>query len=115
MSLEAARLVEFAREVRPVERRHLITWVEAFTGVRIAHRAVCPGHAAPADLFCRQVLERPSIALWHGPRGSGKSFLSALDTHVQSRFIRRHGTRILGGSAAQSQQIYDALRSMVLD
>ena len=47
---------------------------------------VCAGHTAPFDLFAHQVLERPSLALWHGPRGSGKSFLSAIDTHLCSRF-----------------------------
>jgi len=66
-------------------------------------------------MFARQVLERPSLALWHGPRGSGKSFLSALDTHLASRFNPRHETHILGGSKAQSEQIYRALSALVLE
>ena len=66
-------------------------------------------------MFARQVLERPSLCLWHGPRGSGKSFLSALDTHLCSRFNPRHETRILGGSKAQSEQIYRALIEAVVD
>jgi hypothetical protein len=61
------------------------------------------------------VLERPALALWHGPRGSGKSFLSAIDTHMASRFHPRHETRILGGSLAQSEQIHQALREAVLN
>ena len=65
-------------------------------------------------MFARQVLERPALALWHGPRGSGKSFLSAIDTHWTSRFHPRHETRILGGSLAQSEQIHQALREAVL-
>ena len=60
------------------------------------------------------MLERPSLALWHGPRGSGKSFLSAIDTHLCSRFHPRHETKILGGSKAQSEQIYQALGETVL-
>ena len=57
---------------------------------------------------------RPSLSLWHGPRGSGKSFLSALDTHLCSRFYPRHETRILGGSLAQSEQIHRALTEAIL-
>ena len=66
-------------------------------------------------MFAQQVLDRPSLALWHGPRGSGKSFLSAIDTHVASRFQPGHDTCILGGSLAQSEQIYNALRDVVRD
>ena len=53
-----------------------------------------------------------SIALILGSRGCGKSFLSALDTHLTSRWDSDHGTRILGGSKAQSAQIYLALRDI---
>jgi hypothetical protein len=52
---------------------------------------------------------RPPLALVLGARGAGKSFLSALDTHLASRWHPRHGTRILGGSKAQSEQVYRAL------
>ena len=92
-----------ARDTRPTTADALHDWVRAYTGVRIPRASVCAGHAAPFDLFARQVLERPSLALWHGPRGSGKSFLSAIDTHLASRFNPRHGTRILGGSLSQSR------------
>ena len=66
-------------------------------------------------MFAHQVLHRPSLALWHGPRGSGKSFLSALDTHLASRKNPRHETRVLGGSKAQSEQIYRALIQAIID
>jgi hypothetical protein len=107
--------IDQVRDCRPVTRRQLWYWVHRFTGIKIPYRSICPGHAAPFDLFARQVLERPSLALWRGPRGSGKSFLSAIDTHVTSRFNPRYGTRILGGSLAQSEQIYEALRDVVLN
>ena len=89
-------VIEEARNQRPTTPDHLWLWVRRFTGVRISREPVCRGHRAPFDLFARQVLERPSLALWHGPRGSGKSFLSAIDTHLASRFHPRHDTRILG-------------------
>ncbi len=104
-----------ARNARPATADALHDWVRAYTGVRIPRASVCAGHASPFDLFARQVLERPSLALWHGPRGSGKSFLSAIDTHLASRFNPRHGTRILGGSLSQSRQIYTALEEVVRD
>src|SRR5262249_27649994 len=50
-----------------------------------------------------------------GPRGSGKSFLSAIDTHVASLCCPRYETRILGGSLAQSDQIHQALREVALN
>ncbi|MHB8397323.1 MAG: hypothetical protein ACYDCI_00090 [Candidatus Limnocylindrales bacterium] len=90
-------------------------WVRSFTGVSIPRQHVCEEHTAPFDLFARQFLERPSLALWHGPRGSGKSFLSAIETHLNSRFTARHETKILGGSLAQSHQIYHALTEAIVD
>lgn len=101
------------RESMPTLDEHVWAWVYAFTGVKIARNAVCQGHSAPLAMFVEQVLTRPPISLWHGPRGGGKSFLSALDTHLTSRFNPRHGTRILGGSKAQSAQIYEAIRDAV--
>lgn len=108
-------LIEAVRERKPANRDELRGWVSAFAGLRIPSRPVCPGHAAPFDMFASQVLERPSLALWHGPRGSGKSFLSALDTHLASRFHPRHETHVLGGSKAQSEQIYRAIESVVFE
>lgn len=103
------------RNARPRNADYLHKWIESFTGVRIARTAVCPGHQSPFDAFSHQVIHRPRQALWMGSRGSGKSFLSAIDTHLSSRWNRNHGTRILGGSAAQSRQIYDALKEVVRD
>ena len=109
------RAFDGARHVRPKTPGHLWNWVYRYTGVRIPFQAVCAGHTAPFELFARQFLERPSLALWHGPRGSGKSFLSAIETHLTSRFNPRHCTRILGGSLSQSEQIYDALQEAIRD
>jgi hypothetical protein len=89
--------------------------LKAFNGIRVPEKAVCRGHSAPLDLLARQVIERPALALWHGPRGSGKSFLSAIDTHVASLCCPRYETRILGGSLAQSDQIHQALREVALN
>src|SRR4051794_41600870 len=88
---------------RPVTPEGLWNWVHAFTGVKIARAPVCPGHDAPWKFFADMFFDRPSLALVLGSRGAGKSFLSALDTHLVSRWSPLHGTRILGGSKSQSE------------
>ena len=101
--------------LRPVTEEALRDWVYAFTGVTIASAPVCPGHQTPWQFFADMFFDRPSLALVLGSRGAGKSFLSALDTHLASRWSPRHGTRILGGSKSQSEQVYRALRETVYE
>lgn len=103
------------RNTRPITAEHLWNWVYAYTGIRMATEAVCPGHQAPFEAFASWQLNPANLTLMLGPRGGGKSFLSAIDTHLRSRFHPRHGTRILGGSKAQSEQIYDALSEVIRD
>ena len=103
------------RNTRPATPKDLLNWVEAFVGIKVATRAVCVGHGAPADAFAAKCLDRPPIMLELGSRGSGKSFLSALALHFTGRFHRGHQSRILGGSLDQSRQIYEALVHHVRD
>lgn len=103
------------RAVKPSDREWLWNWTYCFTGVNVARQPVCTGHCAPFDVYADQCLNRPPVTLTIGSRGSGKSFLAAMSVHYTSRFHRRAKTRVLGGSAAQSQQIYDALKAIVLD
>ncbi|HEY2158934.1 MAG TPA: hypothetical protein VGH33_25110 [Isosphaeraceae bacterium] len=81
--------------------------------VKLPTTAVCPGHTSPWDIFLAIFKDRPQLALVHGGRGTGKTYLSALDTHLTSLKCPGHGTRVLGGSLAQSEQIYRALREFV--
>lgn len=106
-----------SRDTRPDpgDPETLLRWVEDYTGVRIAVQKVCLEHTCPWDYFKEIYFERPQLALVLGPRGGGKSFLSALNTHVTSRWNAKHGTRILGGSRSQSEQIYRALREAVYE
>lgn len=101
------------REAPATDRRRLRDWIRRFLSIELAPTSVCHGHAAPWRIFEEVHLHRPPLALLLGPRGGGKSFLSALDTHLTSRWYPGHGTRILGGSKAQSEQIYRALRDLV--
>jgi hypothetical protein len=103
------------RETPPDTPAMLWNWVYAYTGVRIAHQHVCPGHNPVWDCFSTLYFDRPSLVLVLGARGGGKSFLSALNTHITCRWNPRHGTRILGGSRSQSEQVYRSLRETVYE
>jgi hypothetical protein len=87
-------------------------WIRYHTGIRIACKTVCEEHHTPWDYFS-EIRKRPPLALVHGPRGGGKSLLSALDAHLTCRDNPHHATRILGGSKSQSAQVYRALRELV--
>lgn len=95
-------------KTNPARRRKVKRLAEGF-GVAVASASVCPGHSAPLDFLTEWVYDRPPISMVHGPRGGGKSYLAALATHIDSINHDLHGTKILGGSLAQSQQIYAAL------
>jgi hypothetical protein len=103
------------RSARPVTEDGLWNWIRAFTGVKVARSPVCAGHVPPWTLVADLFFRRPALALVLGSRGAGKSFLSAIDTHLASRWHPGHGTRILGGSKAQSQQVYRALREAIYE
>ncbi len=87
-------------------------WLREATGIdiKIASTAICPGHTSPWTIFRALFKGRPSLALVLGGRGTGKSYLSALDTHLTSLISPGYGTRVLGGSRSQSEQIYRALQ-----
>ena len=102
-----------ARDLVPLGDIDLWNWIAGYTGVRIAKCSVCPGHHSPWTFFRDLYYKRPSVALVLGSRGGGKSFLSALNTHIESRWNPRHETKILGGSRSQSEQVYRALRETV--
>lgn len=113
--LDFAFDLEFLATGEPRSVAGLDRWLQAFAGIRIARERVCSDHVSPWDCFRAVRRRRPPLALVLGSRGSGKSFLSALDTHLTSRWHANHATRILGGSRAQSLQVYRALKEIVRD
>lgn len=113
MSSDRSKSTHLDIDSPPRDPDGLRRWISGFTGVEIARTKVCPGHHAPWDYFCELYFQRPALILALGSRGAGKSFLSALHTHLTSRFHPKHGTRVLGGSLAQSMQVYRALRELV--
>lgn len=90
--------------------REAILHLSTAWGVTVTDRPVCREHTAPIEFLTRWVLHRPALSLVQGPRGGGKSYLAALATHIDSLQYDQHGTKILGGSLSQSQQIYEALK-----
>jgi hypothetical protein len=102
-----------AREIRPRTARDLFRWVDDYLGVKIGSTAVCQGHSAPADVFASWWFDAPPVSLVIGSRGSGKSYLSGIHSHLCSRWNPNIGTRILGGSKDQSRQIYEALKEVI--
>lgn len=99
------------RSDRPPTRRAALARIAEAFGIRVAATPVCPGHCSPLDFLGAWCFDRPPVSLVLGPRGGGKSYLAAFATHWDSMRLDGHGTRILGGSLAQSAQVYDALRS----
>ncbi len=83
----------------------------SYWNVRLAAQSVCQAHSAPAEFVRQQIEDRVPLSLWQGPRGGGKSFCSGLGAWLDSLLHDHHGTRILGGSLAQSGQIYEAMRT----
>jgi hypothetical protein len=78
--------------------------------VRVATEPVCRNHTAPIELLRQRVITRPPLVLWQGPRGGGKSFLQGLGSWINSLQYDGHAAMVLGGSLAQSRQIYASLK-----
>ena len=98
---------------QPMDSTGLWHWIKHYSGIQVAKNAVCPGHHAPWDFLKTMYFQRPPVSLALGGRGTGKSFLTALGTHLMSRQTAHHRVRVLGGSLAQSLQIYEAMQSIV--
>lgn len=92
-------------------KRSLVATLGNEFGITIPSVAVCVDHSAPLDFVTQWIYDRPGMSVVLGPRGGGKSFLSAFATHVDSYRRPHHATKILGGSLAQSEQIYNAIQT----
>lgn len=100
------------KENQKITRESLHSWISKKCGIQVSRTAVCEGHHAPWDFLCNIVFDRPALSLALGGRGTGKSFLTALGTHLINTWNPNHRVRILGGSLSQSRQIYEALQQI---
>lgn len=77
------------------------------TGLRLAERAVCPGHTAPLQALAAAFFARSPVTVWHASRGfGGKTTMLALLGHLETVLLGADVT-ILGGSGQQSQRVHD--------
>jgi hypothetical protein len=82
-------------------------------GVTIARVAVCDGHDTPFDYVCAGFFE------WHpnicgiGPRGGGKSMMSALLHELNSHFLHGCESATFAAVEGQAQRVYDAFRTFI--
>lgn len=78
-------------------------------GLKLPVAPVCREHHSPATMVAQIVFDRPSICMWIGPRGGGKSAGSGFGCYLQAGWYPEFEAKILGGSLAQSEQIYRAM------
>jgi len=84
-------------------------FIRAFYGLDIPRQAVCPGHSAPFDYVAGAFFGTFGDCLVWASRGGGKTELGSVVTHLDSIFQPGCETRILGGSLAQSERMYEHL------
>lgn len=101
----------------PIQRGnkgHLHSWIRTFIGADLARAPVCENHHAPLDIFADIYFDKPSEIVVLGPRGGGKSLMSAIATHMECRAAPDYAARIMGGSEQQSMQIYENIENWVM-
>lgn len=91
------------------EQVRRIAVVGSLYGLRLPTEPVCRGHQSPAYMVAQLFYDRPAITLWHGSRGSGKSLGVGLANYLLGQYHPDFEAKILGGSQAQSEQIYRAM------
>lgn len=102
-----AAVVEHADPL-PQDVADLAERVQRLTGLRLAERAVCPGHTAPLQAFADAYFARYPVTVWKASRGlGGKTTLLALLGHMETVLLGAEVT-ILGGSGQQSQRVHEA-------
>jgi hypothetical protein len=117
-----------ARLTRPATKLNLKNYVNAFLGMNVPDKKICPNHSAPIDYLwhafncdnrlienvganpCVRPLGNADCILWAN-RGGGKTQLAAAATLLDCIFKPNCQVRILGGSLEQSKRMYEYLVS----
>lgn len=103
------------RDTLPTNRDELHDHVAAFyrinkRKVKIPRVAVCPGHQAPFDYVANSYFGQHRNAIVCANRGGGKTVCGAITKHLRMMFNPGCGVRVLGGSKAQSKQMFNIIR-----
>lgn len=107
---EAASVVDEQPETEPIPTTdlELAETIHELTGLRLASKAVCPGHTAPLKAFADAFFGRHRVIVWKASRGlGGKTTMLALLGHMETAVLGAEVT-ILGGSGQQSQRVHEA-------
>lgn len=91
------------------EQIRRIAYLGRLYGLKIPVLPVCEGHQSPAYMAAQLVYDRPMQSLWRGPRGGGKSLIAGFANYLLGQQYPDFEAKILGGSQAQSEQIYRAM------
>src|SRR5688572_7116 len=78
VSNDVRRAVRGIIHARPRNRDELRVWIDVALGIRVPHRAHCPGHDVPLDYLDHVFFERPGNAVVWANRGGGKTFYGAV-------------------------------------
>jgi hypothetical protein len=99
-----------ARLVRPTTRDELREWCAKFLKVTLPREPVCPGHNTPLDYLDYVFFERGEQGplVWAN-RGGGKTLIAAVASVLDMIFKPGIEIRILGGSATQTERVYEHL------
>ena len=109
ISKELCQWVEYHRAEGFDSPEELLTFIEAFWGLRIPQVQVCPEHTPPAEYIVDSFFEEARDSVCWGNRGGGKTLLGALATWLDTVFKNNCATKILGGSLEQSKKMYQHL------
>jgi len=111
MAIEHGALLERIRQCRPSWRDELAAYVEAFLGLKVPDKQMCPGHDSPLDYLAYSLLGdgangnnqtetgNRDIVVWAN-RGGGKTQLGAIASLIECTFLQRCQVRILGRCTA---------------
>lgn len=92
----------------PQTTEQLGAMVERLTGLRLADRAICPGHTAPLQALADAYFARSPMMVWHASRGfGGKSTMLAILGYLEMVLLGAE-ISVLAGSGQQSQRVHDA-------
>ncbi|HEY4328180.1 MAG TPA: hypothetical protein VGN88_00490 [Phycisphaerae bacterium] len=109
-SVEAASPTPDKRLQRPSTREELREWCNRNLAVHLPMKAVCPGHDTPLDYLDYVFFDRgPADPVVWACRGGGKTLVAAIATLLDMIFRPGIDIRILGGSAVQTERMYEHL------
>jgi hypothetical protein len=88
----------------PTTKEHLAVYCATVLNVKLPYPSCCENHQSPLDALWAAYADEDYFAIWHAMRGSGKTYMLAVLSFVESLFKPRCGITVLGGSLEQSQK-----------